>query len=171
MLHNVIMFYLQKSAVVLENRYNFKTPLNVVLSASKPERKFIQGLIKEENAKAIDTWVKSSDVGLYSIEYSWRKGEHPKLGSFNPDLFIKINKDILVVEIKDDKAYEGTAGEENKKKLYYSREHFNKLNEIQKERKYYFKFLSPMSYDLFFKAVRGKDYRDFRSELEARLEG
>ncbi len=28
-----------------------------------------------------------------------------------------------------------------------------------------------MSYDLFFKALREKNYRDFRSGLEARLEG
>jgi type III restriction enzyme len=156
--------------VKVENRYNFKTPLNVVISSHKPERKFIQGLIKEENAKAIDAWIKSLDVGFYKIDYSWRKGEHPKQGSFNPDFFIKIGNDILVVEIKDDKAYEGTAGDENKKKLEYAREHFNRLNELQKEQKYHFKFLSPMSYDLFFKALRENTYKDFKSELEARLE-
>jgi len=32
-------------------------------------------------------------------------------------------------------------------------------------------FLSPMSYDLFFQALREKNYRDFKSEFEARLEG
>jgi len=42
---------------------------------------------------------------------------------------------------------------------------------ICKEHRYYFKFLSPTSYDLFFKALREKNYKDFRSELEARLEG
>lgn len=131
-------------------------------------------LIKEENAKAIDTWIKSLDVGFYSIEYSWRKGEHPKQGSFNPDIFIRVGSDILVIEIKDDKAYEGASGDENQKKLEYARAHFNRLNrlnELQKEHRYYFKFLSPMSYDLFFKALRDKTYRDFKSEIEARLEG
>ena len=123
------------------------------------------------NAKAIDAWIKSLDVGFYKIDYSWRKGEHPKQGSFNPDFFIKIGNDILVVETKDDKAYEGTAGDENKKKLEYAREHFNRLNGLQKEHNYYFKFLSPASYDLFFKGLRGKIYRDFKSEIEARLEG
>ena len=157
--------------VKIENRYNFKTPLNVVLSSYKPERKFIQGLIKEENAKAIDTWIKSLDVGFYKIDYSWRKGEHPKQGSFNPDFFIKVGNDILIVEIKDDKAFEGSAGEENKKKLKYAGEHFDRLNGLENEQRYYFKFLSPMSYDLFFKALREKSYRDFKSELEARLEG
>jgi hypothetical protein len=28
-----------------------------------------------------------------------------------------------------------------------------------------------MSYDLFFKALREKNFKDFKSELEARLEG
>ena len=163
---------LPKSAMIrVDNKYNFKAPLNIVLAAYEPERKFIKGLIKEENARVIDAWIKSPDVGFYKIEYSWRKGEHPKQGQFNPDFFIKVNNDILVVEIKDDKAYERTAGEENKKKLFYAREHFNKLTEIQKEQRYYFKFLSPVSYDLFFKALREKTYRDFKSELEARLEG
>ena len=162
---------LPKSALIkVANRYNFKMPLNVVLSAYEPERKFVKGLLKEENSKAIDAWIKSPDVGFYSIEYSWRKGEHPKQGKFNPDFFIKVGNDILVVEIKDDKAYEGTAGEENKKKLLFAREHFNRLNEIQAEQKYYFKFLSPRSYDLFFKALRENTYRDFKSEIEARLE-
>jgi hypothetical protein len=30
-------------------------------------------LLKEENAKAIDKWIKSRDKGFYEIEYSWRK--------------------------------------------------------------------------------------------------
>jgi type III restriction enzyme len=164
--------HLPKSALIkVENRYNFKAPLNVVLAAYEPERKFIRGLVREDNAKALDAWIKSPDIGFYSIEYSWRKGEHPKQGSFNPDFFIKVGNDILIIEIKDDKASEGMAGEENKKKLEYAREHFNRLNELQKEQRYYFKFLSPMSYDLFFKALREKSYKDFKSELEARLAG
>lgn len=156
--------------VKVENRYNFKTPLNAVISSYKPERKFMQGWVKNENAEIIDAWIKSPDVGFYKIDYSWRKGEHPTQGKFNPDFFIKIGTDILVVEIKDDEAYEGIAGEENKKKLEYAKEHFERLNELQKEYRYYFKFLSPMSYDSFFKRLREKNYEDFKSEIEARLE-
>ncbi|MBU0478756.1 DEAD/DEAH box helicase family protein [bacterium] len=152
--------------VKVENRYNFKTPLNMTLSSYKPERKFIQGLIKSDNVKAIDTWIKSLDVGFYSIEYSWRKGEHPKPGSFNPDFFIKAGSDIIVVEIKMD----DDISDENKAKLRYTREHFARVTELQKEQRYYFKFLSPGSYDLFFKSLREKTHRDFKSELEAKLE-
>ena len=123
------------------------------------------------NAKAIDAWIKSLDVGFYKIDYSWRKGEHPKQGSFNPDFFIKVENDILIVEIKDDKAFEGSASEENKKKLKYAGEHFDRLNGLENEQRYYFKFLSPVSYDLFFKSLKEKTYKDFKSEIEARLEG
>lgn len=152
--------------VKVDNHYNFKTPLNLVLSSFKPERRFIKGLTAEQTAKAIDAWIKSLDVGFYSIEYSWRKGEHPKQGSFNPDFFIKMGKDIVVVEIKMD----NDVSDENRAKLRYSKEHFARVNELQKEQGYYFKFLSPGSYDMFFKALREKTYKDFRSELEAKLE-
>jgi len=87
-------------------------------------------------------------------------------GSFNPDFFIKAGNDIIVVEIKMD----SDVSDENKAKLRYSKEHFARVNELQKEQRYYFKFLSPGSYDLFFKALREKTYKNFRSELEAKLE-
>jgi type III restriction enzyme len=151
----------------VDNYYNFKTPLNLALSSFKPERRFIRGLTAEQTAKTIDAWIKSLDVGFYSIGYSWRKGEHPKQGSFNPDFFIRIGTDIIVVEIKMD----NDVSDENRAKLRYSREHFERVNDLQKEQRYYFKFLSPVSFDLFFKALREKTYKDFRSELEAKLEG
>jgi type III restriction enzyme len=156
----------RKALIKVENKYNFKTPLNMALASYEPERRFIRGLTAEQTAKAIDAWIKSLDVGFYSIEYSWRKGEHPKQGSFNPDFFIKVDNDIVVVEIKMD----GDISDENKAKLRYSKEHFERVNKLQKEQRYCFKFLSPGSYDLFFKALREKAYKDFKSELEAKLE-
>lgn len=150
----------------VKNRYNFKTPVNITFAAQKPERYFIKRLIKNENAKEVNAWIKSRDVGFYSVEYSWRKGEHPKRGSFNPDFFIKIGKDILVVEIKDDRA----VTDENKAKLKYAREHFKRVNKLQDKQNYYFKFLSPESYDQFFSSLRKKEYKDFKSKLEANLE-
>lgn len=158
---------LPRSALIkVENKYNFKTPLNVALASYEPERKFIRGLTSEETAKSIDAWIKSLDVGFYSIEYSWQKGTHPKQGSFNPDFFIKKGNDIVVVEIKMD----NDVSDENRAKLRYAREHFERVNDLQNEQRYYFKFLSPGSFDLFFKALRNAAYKDFKSELEARLE-
>jgi type III restriction enzyme len=152
--------------VIVPNIYNFKTPLNVVFTSFRPEREFVRRIIREENAKVIDAWIKSPDVGFYSIEYSWRKGEHPKQGSFNPDFFIKIGKDILVIEIKADR----DVSDENKAKLKYARSHFDRVNKLQSKYKYYFKFLSPESYDHFFQALRSERYKMFISKLEADLE-
>jgi len=156
----------KSAAIYVQNKYNFKTPLNLVLASYKPEREFIKRLTAEENSKKIDTWIKSLDVGFYSIDYSWRKGEHPKQGAFNPDFFIKIGNDILVVEIKMDK----DVNNENKAKLKYARKHFNRINRFQRSQKYHFKFLSPESYDLFFQSVRKRNYQKFKSKLEALLE-
>jgi len=155
------MYALQR----VENVFNFKTPVNVVFASYKPERDFIKRLVSEENAKFIDAWIKSPDMGFYSIEYSWRKGEHPKHESFNPDFFIKLGNDILVIEIKQD----GDISDENKAKLKYAREHFNRVNSLQSEQQYYFKFVSPKSYDLFFQKIREGKYQDFTSTFEADL--
>ncbi len=158
---------LPRSALIeVKNKYNFKAPLNVVFASYEPERKFIRGLTTDQTARAIDAWIKSLDVGFYSIEYSWRKGEHPKQGSFNPDFFIRKGNDVVVVEIKMD----NDVSDENRAKLRYAKEHFERVNDLQKEQRYYFKFLSPKSFDLFFKALRNGAYKDFKSELEAKLE-
>jgi type III restriction enzyme len=158
---------LPRSALIkVTNKYNFKTPLNVALASYEPERKFIRGLIADQTAKVTDAWIKSLDVGFYSIEYSWQKGTHPKQGSFNPDFFLRIAADIIVVEIKMD----NDVSDENRAKLRYAKEHFERVNGLQKEQKYYFKFLSPGSFDMFFKALSNGTYKDFKSELEAKLE-
>ena len=163
---------LPKSSAIEVKKDNFKTPLNIVFTSSEPERKFVKYLTRDDNVKFIDSWIKSLDMGFYSIEYSWRKGEHPKVSSFNPDFFIKIGNDILVVEIKSDDAMKETDPdfEENKAKLQYSRKHFKRLNKKKTGNTYYFKFLTPVDYDLFFQKIRDKDYISFKSKLEAKLE-
>ena len=149
------------------NTYNFKTPVNVSVADYKPEYEFMSRLVKEENAKMVDAWIKSVNVGFYAIPFTWRKGEHPKQGSFNPDFFIKTGNDVLCVEIKvnDD------LSDENKAKLFAARQHFDTLNGLGLGTTYYFRFLSPASYELFFKALREKTYATFKSKLEADLEG
>jgi len=129
----------------------FKTPQNIVKVSSNPEKLFVYGLI--ENAKYIDAWVKSRDMGFYSIEYEYfRKGKDRVRGSFNPDFFIKIDLDryirllreegiksrslemlqdkgidtiIRVVEIKS----EDDDDESTPAKQRYAEEHFRILNE------------------------------------------
>lgn len=149
------------------NPYNFKTPVNVVLASHNPERRFVRELLRSENAQVIAAWVKSPDTHFYEIDYSWRKGEHQKQATFNPDFFISMGggKSVLVVETKTD----GDVSDENRGKLRYAERHFGLLNKRQKSTKYLFYFLSPADYDAFFQALRDGSYPTFRSALHAAL--
>lgn len=152
----------------IENTYNFKTPLNLVISDHKPERLFIRRLIAQENANKINSWIKSTDQDFYPIDYSWKKGEHPKRGRFNPDFFIKIGNSILVVEIKGDEEIKEPSNE-NKAKYKAAKTHFKTLNAQQKDLQYYFNFLTPEDYDFYFNQIRNGNYQ-FTSKLDAELE-
>lgn len=160
------------------NKFLLKTPLDLVFARYDPERKFIERLCKNENAQMIDAWIKSRDLGFYSIEYSMTTsaGKHSKTQTFNPDFFIKATQGkkthFIVVEIKSD----GDVSDENKAKLKYARQHFEDLNKELAEQSisqiYHFHFLSPNSYDVFFDALsNGYLLKDkFRSDLEDKLE-
>jgi type III restriction enzyme len=153
----------------LDNSFHFKTPLNIVIADHKPERQFIRHLIKPENATVLDAWIKSTDRDFYSVEYSWRKGEHAKQGFFNPDFFIKKGNHILVVEIKGDEELNDPS-DENKGKKKYAYQHFETLNAQQNDCIYHFHFLTPADYDLFFQRLRDENYI-FVSKLDLALEG
>ena len=152
----------------IENVYNFKTPLNVVIADHTPERFFIRELIKQENAQVIDSWIKSTDQDFYPIEYSWKKGEHPKRGRFNPDFFIKVNTNIFIVEIKGGEEIKEPS-DENKAKYKAAKRHFEILNEQQSELNYFFNFLTPEDYDYYFTQLREQNFK-FISKLDAELE-
>lgn len=160
----------------------FKTPVTTVITASKPERKFVEYLCKKENADLLSAWVKSRDRGFYEIEYSCKYGNstsktrkyyHDK---FNPDFFLKLKKNdvtyYIVVEIKDD----GDNSEENKAKYKYAVEHFEELNKrvVSNAEKYIFHFLSPNGYEVFFNHLRDgsvlEGQEKFRCQLENMLE-
>lgn len=150
------------------NPYSFKTPLSLVFTKGTPERKFVENLCKQKNCEKIDSWIKSRDQGFYDIEYSWRKGEHPTQNTFNPDFFIKVGNNIVIIEIKAD----GDDTEENRAKLRYGKEYVRDLNkELEKQgikTKYYFHFLSPISFSEFFEYLSdGRLFkREFRSDIE-----
>lgn len=148
---------------------NFKTPINIVFSSSKPERQFINQLI--DNNELIDKWIKSKDVGFYEIEYSLNKNKR----TFNPDFFME--KTIhnmtykIVVEVKED----NDLSLENKKKNEAAIAHFDSINSILIEQnesiKYFFTFLSPNNFDDFFNAIVNGNIFDnkFNSELSIKL--
>lgn len=176
---------LPRSALKEINEFDFRTPLNIVITKGSPEKRFVEHLSKKSNLKYVYSWIKSRDRGFYSIQYSIRYGGKDsktrkyKINYFNPDFFIKL-KDIngyiyyLVVEIKMDK----DDCEENKAKYKSAKEHFDRLNdelELRKiNEKYIFHFLSPNGYDEYFQYLRDgiliEGQNKFRCELENLLE-
>jgi type III restriction enzyme len=86
----------------IDNKFFFKSPVNLVLATHEPERSFLARLFDPEIAAKLDSWIKSPDTGFYEISYSWRRGDHTKQARFNPDLFIRLadSNDVLVVELK-----------------------------------------------------------------------
>ncbi len=67
---------------ILANAHDFKTPCNMAIADSMPERKFIRLMCERQNALALDAWLKSAPQRYYAIDYAWKKGEHPKRGEF-----------------------------------------------------------------------------------------
>jgi len=159
-------------ALIEVNHYKFKTPLSVVFANKTPEERFVELLISDKVNGKIDAWIKSRDMGFYSVEYSWRKGEHPTPGNFNPDFFLKFGENIVVIEIKAD----GDDSDENKAKYRWSKQHFEILNEelkkINIKQRYFFHFLSPNSYAEFVEYFCDNRVFDkkFRSKLEDLLD-
>jgi len=156
----------------VKNEYDFKTPLNLVIADAGTERNFIRELISANNAIHIDSWIKSTATRFYGIEYAWRKGEHHKRGTFNPDFFIKIDNIILVIEVKDDMELTDPH-QENIKKNEYAIAHFEKLNELLVKLgisyRYQFHFINPKDFPEFFKRLREGTIVAFRSKLDVRL--
>jgi len=163
---------LPRSASKDINPYCFKTPVNIVFTRQEPERKFVDVLVSPKVCKKVDAWIKSRDMGFYSIEYSWRKGEHPTQGNFNPDFFLKFGENIVVIEVKAD----DDDSDENKAKYRWAKQHFETLNEELKKnnikQRYFFHFLSPNSYAEFIEYFCDNRIFDkkFRSKLEDLLD-
>lgn len=151
-------------------KYNIKTPVNMVFTTLDPEKRFVQLLTDNDLSKHIDAWIKARDVGFYSIDYQKNKGS--KFQSFNPDFFIKVKDNIIVVETKAD----NDISDENRAKYKAAKRHFELLNlELSKkniDQKYYFCFLSPADYKTFEQyVIDGRMFTsNFRSKLEDALE-
>jgi type III restriction enzyme len=156
----------------VKNRHHFKTPLNLVIADSDNERKFIQGLIDDQNAPYIDAWIKSRPMRFYEIDYAWKKGTAPKRGKFSPDFFIKVGDVILVVEIKGEEELREPS-EENRKKNEYAIAHFERLNAYLEQEGsatfYKFNFISPVNFNTFFQHIREGRVKGFRSDLDVKL--
>ena len=159
--------YPKRASRRIDNKFYFKSPVNVVLATHEPERSFLGRLFDGEIAEKLDSWVKSPDSGFYEISFSWRKGDHTRQARFNPDVFIRLanKKDVLVVELKAD----GDDSDENKAKFRYATEHFARIDDRQQGVRYHMMFTSPESYDAFFSAIKNDEAVDYVSALQASL--
>lgn len=158
--------------VEVDNPADFKTPVNLAIADATPERKFMRELVDRKNSKKLDAWLKNATMNFYSLEYAWKKGEHPKRGEFNPDFFIKQGELIFVVEIKDDGEVTDPSPE-NVKKHEYARAHFDRLNlwlnKNELTVRYQFNMLAPRDFNAFFQKLREGKLVGFRSELDVAM--
>ncbi|MDD5689575.1 MAG: hypothetical protein PHQ76_04780, partial [Caldisericia bacterium] len=111
--YEYIRALIPEKPIFLVNTSLFKTPQNLIVLSHEPEKIFMFKLI--ENSKYIKAFVKSRDMGFYSIDYEYfKKGKDRTRRSFNPDFFIKIEVQEYIEKIQ-----ENTPGQEleNLKKL------------------------------------------------------
>ncbi len=59
-------------AIQVQNKFNYKSPQNLVILSHSNELEFGKRLVKEEYAKHIDAWIKSSDSRFYCIPYIYQ---------------------------------------------------------------------------------------------------
>jgi type III restriction enzyme len=144
---------------------NMKTPMLAIVSNHSPEKKFLNLLLKSEFETHFDSFIKSTDRGFYSVPYSFKKGTHMKYLNFNPDFFIKKQRQILVVEIKSDQE----DANETRAKLRDSMEHFSELNRRQGEYDYFFFMLSPQDYESFFIGLKSDTIKQYQTSLMEKL--
>lgn len=160
------------SRFFIENPADFKTPMNLTIADAGPERRFMGMLTDRQNAKSLDGWLKNSSMNFYSIEFAWKKREHPKRGEFNPDFFIKQGDRIFVAEIKDEGEINDPSSE-NIKKHEYACAHFDRLNDwldqSDESVRYQFNMLSPSDYNAFFQKLREGSLAGYRSELDVTM--
>lgn len=157
-----------RSLTLIQNRYNFKSPLAVALTHSEPEFRFVERLVEQKNAEHLRAWIKSSDMGFYEIDYSYPRGDFSKRGTFNPDFFLCFGSDILVVEVKGNEEIDNPSSE-NRGKRAAAVSHFDCLNGLQKDSQYHCTFISPKDYDLFFDHLREGKGMTFQSSLDVAL--
>ena len=158
----------------VENKYHFKTPQLGIVTTGNPETEFLKKLVEDKEVnKSIDSFIKSDDMSFYNIDYTWKKGNHQKIGQFNPDWFIKQNNNIVVVEIKDDSQITDPDAE-NIGKNKAAMKHFNIINHYLKEKgetiQYKFTFLTPKDFPIFFKSLISGNIQTFKSHLDIALD-
>ena len=142
--------------------YFVKIDKNEKQQWSKPEKSFIDGLEKTDDD--ILWWFKNGtkESKYFGIAYKKNGNSHDSHYAFYPDFIIKTKKDILIVEIKDDKGFEN----ENLLKLNAGKKY--KKGYKGKENLYFF-IISPIDYYRFLTALKNQDISGFKSQYEENL--
>ena len=155
----------------VSNKNKFKTITSLCFSNHDPEKKFIDGLI--DNSDMITAWIKSPSKNFYSIDYSWKKnprhGKAIRYDKFNPDFILKINDNIIIVEIKGDEEIQSPHAE-NIGKHNAAIEHVKLINKYLGENVYKFTMLTPKNYHAFFESIKNKTFLKFNSELDVEIQ-
>jgi type III restriction enzyme len=129
------------------------------LQWSKPEKVFIEGLEKTDDD--VLWWFKNCERESKYFGISYKKNDGHYYG-FYPDFIVKTKKDILIIEIKDDKDFKN----ENLLKLNAGKEYQKKYK--RKENLYFF-IISPLDYFNFFKTLKDQELPTFKSKYEENL--
>jgi len=144
------------------NPYFVKRDKNGKQQWSKPEKVFIDELEKTDSD--VLWWFKNgvSESKYFGIAYKKNGNSHGSYYAFYPDFVIKTKKDILVVEIKDDRDFKN----ENLYKLNAGREFQKKY---KGKENLYFYIISPSDYYKFFIALKNQTLDSFKSQFEENL--
>ncbi|MCC7308329.1 MAG: DEAD/DEAH box helicase family protein [Acidobacteria bacterium] len=126
---------------------------------SNPEEKFIELL--ESSDDETRWWFKNGVRDSKYLGIGYKKPDGHQYG-FYPDFVIKTKKEVLIVEIKDDKAF----ATDNFLKLRAGKEYLTKY--AQKEKLRFF-VLSPDDFAEFFRHIEDQSLDSFRSLFEERL--
>jgi type III restriction enzyme len=139
--------------------YYVKKDKNNKLEWSKPEKLFVEELEKTDND--VQWWYKNGqrESKFFGIAYKKEDGFYY---GFYPDYVIKTKKDIIVIEIKDDKDFKN----ENLLKLNAGRQ-FEKKYKGDENLKFY--ILSPLDYYKFFFNLKNQSLDSFKSKYEENL--
>ncbi len=141
--------------------YYLKKDKNSKLTISKPENRFMSKL--ESSEDYLVWWFKNGEreSKFFGIPY---KKQNPKSGEdalygFYPDFILKTKKEIIIVEIKDDKDFKN----ENLLKLNAGKDYVEKYK--GKDNILFF-ILSPRDYINFFYSINEQSLDAFSSKYE-----
>jgi type III restriction enzyme len=129
---------------------------------SKPEKTFIDELEKTDDD--VLWWFKNSagESKYFGIAYKKNNNGHDSYYAFYPDFIVKTKKDILIVEIKDDRNFKN----ENLLKLNAGKKY---QKEYKGKENLYFFIISPVDYSNFFRALKKQILNGFKSKFEENL--